>query len=179
MATVGGTLAAVRALGARGIRVTVAGSALRAGLRPKLRLRPGLTRGPDARLSGETPGVDFTGRAQLLTCQRLGVRGPSRRSGLGFSFEGRRMLGAGETSRSQKAQIASVVRLLDRVICEREAWDTVSETEWRLLNEVGVLTGQKLLPEACNSASALMGFLVVARFILERRSTLPSKVDIH
>jgi hypothetical protein len=89
------------------------------------------------------------------------------------------MLAARDTSRTQKAQIASVVRLLDRVIAEREAWDTVSEREWRLLNEVAALTGQKLFPVDCNSPSALMGFLVVARFLLERRPAPPSKADVH
>jgi hypothetical protein len=89
------------------------------------------------------------------------------------------MLAARETNPNRKAQIACVVRLLDRVISLRDAWDAVSEEEWRLLHEVGVLTGQRVPSDAFDSASALMGFLVMTRFILEHRAKLLSKVDVH
>jgi len=88
------------------------------------------------------------------------------------------MLVAEETSQGRQAQIASVLKLIDRVISLRGSWDTVSEVEWRLLNEVGFLTGQRVPAGAYNSASALLGFLVLVRFLLKRRARLFTKANL-
>lgn len=86
------------------------------------------------------------------------------------------MLAADETSR--EAQNAFVLSLRAGVVSPRDSLDTASQVERRPSSEVGVLAGQGG-SGASHPESARVGFHVVARFLLERRAQLLSRLDVH
>jgi hypothetical protein len=90
------------------------------------------------------------------------------------------MLAVNETTQTRKRQLASVVKLIDRLIDFKDSWHGINSTEARLLNELCAVTGQRLPKDATNSASVMLGFLVLLRFLLERNNRLSrQQADVH
>jgi hypothetical protein len=90
------------------------------------------------------------------------------------------MLAVNETTQIRKRQLASVLKLIDRLLAFKDSWHGIDVAEGRLLSELCALTGQRLPKDATSSASVMLGFLVLLRFLLERNSRLSlQQADVH
>ncbi len=79
------------------------------------------------------------------------------------------MFATSESALDRRRQIDALLAVLDRVIPLGSSWRGVSPVELSLLQEVSAVTGRSLPEGTCDSSSAVLGFLVDARFLLERR----------